>query len=447
MIDNHDKLCAQIQSSTHLKHISVIDCFYHLPITTKTPLSSRPQHSFAQSICLANTLLSQFSPIALIIVTPLHLPLLEGTTSTTATKYQSDVYRLRWCTAPSSCHPSIAPPLALILIFSRVSYHTDNVNCDAAHAALASVINPPISPDPINVMSTPVQPHAWSNIIEFVCHFIIAPVIADGTDHQTSASVFLTQPSPSEKDWSTEYKKDSDCNLMFNHLSTSNKPFLPDLINSVHKCFRAHLREKRIQLLHGKLTCYIPIGGNDRLVMLLIVPSGLRRIIFDAYHASGTGGHLGINTTLTVLRLRFLWPDMRSDILKWVRSCATCIQANNVTYTSRQLLHSWPLLTPFAIISADIWSPGDIVSPTGAKSILNVMCDMTQFIVSVALSHVNAAELARAVMESVLLKFGFCLVIVVDDDTKFMAIFESMTKALKIRLHRAAKRNHKAIGV
>ena len=75
------------------------------------------------------------------------------------------------------------------------------------------------------------------------------------------------------------------------------------------------------------------------------------------------------------------------------------------------------------------------------------MCDMTQFVVSVALSHVNSAELARAFMESVLLKFGCCLVVIVDEDTKFMAIFESTAKVLKLRLHRAAKRNHKAIGV
>ena len=108
--------------------------------------------------------------------------------------------------------------------------------------------------------------------------------------------------------------------------------------------------------------------------MLIIVPASMRKLIFDAYHASGIGGHLGINKTLVVLRLRFLWPDIRKDVIAWVRACAACIKANNVTYVSRQLVHSWPLLTPFAIISADIWSPGQIMSPTGAKCLLNCMC-------------------------------------------------------------------------
>ena len=50
-------------------------------------------------------------------------------------------------------------------------------------------------------------------------------------------------------------------------------------------------------------------------------------------------------------------------------------------------------------------------------------------------------------MESTLLKFGLRIVVVVNDDTKFVALFEGMAKSLNIRLHRVSKRNHKAIGV
>ena len=60
------------------------------------------------------------------------------------------------------------------------------------------------------------------------------------------------------------------------------------------------------------------------------------------------------------------------------------------------------------------------------------MCDMTQFVAYVALSYVSSAKLARAFMEGVLLKFGLCIVIVVGDDTKCMALFEAMAKSLNI---------------
>ena len=60
------------------------------------------------------------------------------------------------------------------------------------------------------------------------------------------------------------------------------------------------------------------------------------------------------------------------------------------------------------------------------------MCDMIQFIASVALSPINSAELSRAFVEGILLKFGLCIVIVVDDNKKRMALFERTAKSLNI---------------
>ena len=75
------------------------------------------------------------------------------------------------------------------------------------------------------------------------------------------------------------------------------------------------------------------------------------------------------------------------------------------------------------------------------------MCNMTQFVASVTLVHVNSAEVAGSFMEGVLLNFVLCIVIVVYDDSKFIALFKVMTKSLNIQLHRVSKSNHKAIGV
>jgi len=137
---------------------------------------------------------------------------------------------------------------------------------------------------------------------------------------------------------------------------------------------------------------------------------------------------------------------MRKEIITWVKGCLDCIRLQHNTQVSRQLVHSWPLLTPFAIISADIWSPGETTSNTGAKCILNCICNMSQFVVAVVVQHVNASELAREFM-AVLLMFGLCLAMVVDDASLFKGIFVLMAKSLAIRTHLAAKRNHKAIGV
>ena len=89
---------------------------------------------------------------------------------------------------------------------------------------------------------------------------------------------------------------------MLNHAITCSIPYTPELTNSIHKWFRAHLCENRIKLLNNKLVCYVSTGGNDKFVMLIIIPQDLCRIVFDAYHASGVGDHLGINKTIVALR-------------------------------------------------------------------------------------------------------------------------------------------------
>ena len=178
-----------------------------------------------------------------------------------------------------------------------------------------------------------------------------------------------------------------------------------------------------VRWLNGKLVCHIPVSGENRFVRVLLVPIGLRRILDEAYHASGAGGHMGIIKMLIVLRLRFLWPHMRAQIIAWVESCLMCVQVKCNTRVNQKLVHSWTLLTPFAMIAANIWCPGDTVSLTGMKFILNCMCNTTQFVISAALSQANRSILAKAFMENFLLKVGICIVLVVDDSNEFMGIF------------------------
>ena len=107
----------------------------------------------------------------------------------------------------------------------------------------------------------------------------MTPLLSAKHARTVEARVCLTQALPQQRDWSDAYKKDSDCNLILNHLSTSTKPFPPKLINAVHRCFCDHLRENRIKILNEKLVCYLPIGESNRLVMLIIVPYELRKLI------------------------------------------------------------------------------------------------------------------------------------------------------------------------
>ena len=58
----------------------------------------------------------------------------------------------------------------------------------------------------------------------------------------------------------------------------------------------------------------------------LLVPRPARESLFQAYHASLFGGHLGRNRTLARLSYRFYWSGMSDDVKDWLRQCTTCIK-------------------------------------------------------------------------------------------------------------------------
>ena len=58
----------------------------------------------------------------------------------------------------------------------------------------------------------------------------------------------------------------------------------------------------------------------------LLVPGPARESLFQAYHASLFGGHLGRNRTLARLSYRFYWSGMSDDVKYWLGQCTTCIK-------------------------------------------------------------------------------------------------------------------------
>ena len=83
----------------------------------------------------------------------------------------------------------------------------------------------------------------------------------------------------------------------------------------------------------------------------------------------------------------------------------------------------------------------------GRHHLMKSICDMTQFVVDIATEYITASHLAQLFMESVLLKFGLCAVLIVDADSKFKGNFVEMAECLNIKVHVAASCNHRTVGV
>ena len=73
------------------------------------------------------------------------------------------------------------------------------------------------------------------------------------------------------------------------------------------------------------------------------------------------------------------------------------------------------------------------------------MCDLTQFVIIVPVPYERAATLAEYFMQHVLLKFGICHLVILDDDSPFKGVFTAMCKSLHINYDILAIRNHKGL--
>ena len=84
---------------------------------------------------------------------------------------------------------------------------------------------------------------------------------------------------------------------------------------------------------------------------------------------------------------------------------------------------------------ADLWSPGMIEYENGDKgSLMNSMCDISQFVVFSSTITINASSLAAMFMSDMLLLFGMCSVVVVDDGSTFSHVLLQCVNFLKLTI-------------
>ena len=75
------------------------------------------------------------------------------------------------------------------------------------------------------------------------------------------------------------------------------------------------------------------------------------------------------------------------------------------------------------------------------------MCDLTQFTISSSTTYIQSETIAQLFIADVLLTFGMCSIVVIDDGNTFKCAFIEMCKKLKINHWCLARGNHRGISV
>ena len=115
----------------------------------------------------------------------------------------------------------------------------------------------------------------------------------------------------------------------------------------------------------------------------------------------------------------------------WCSQCAHCITYASGRTRESELNVSWPITLTFWIMRMDLWLLEAMVNADGEKGyLMNSMCDFTQYIISSATYKIDSTSLAQLFMSDIILSFGMCSVMFVDDGSPLLSAFTAMYLAL-----------------
>ncbi|EFO97374.1 hypothetical protein CRE_16625 [Caenorhabditis remanei] len=183
---------------------------------------------------------------------------------------------------------------------------------------------------------------------------------------------------------------------------------------------------------------FMMMGGELMLVTkygaaLRVVPAEKRKELFLEAHGGTFGGHWNPEKVDAMLGKKFWWPGMRAWIGKWSKECQQCLCGN-----AKRILTS-PLTPieasePLEIVALDLLDFG--LSSSGNRYVLSIVDLFSKYAGVVAIPNKSAETVAKAFLESWMLKEGrIPKAILTDQGLEFAnATFEKIATMSKIKL-------------
>ena len=190
---------------------------------------------------------------------------------------------------------------------------------------------------------------------------------------------------------------------------------------------------------------YVNQKSGDLEAVLCIPPSKID-FILDMYHGTLIGGHQGMNKTLRTLSSRYYCPKLADYIRAYIVGCHTCQLFKNSKrfhrpFHKRVYDISQPAL---ANVSMDIkYMPK---STKGYNYMLIILCEITNFLVTIPLKQATAPEVCKALVEEFIAYFSTPVRIVCDQDPAFMSsLCKYCFQQYKIQILTVSVTNHKSL--
>ena len=113
----------------------------------------------------------------------------------------------------------------------------------------------------------------------------------------------------------------------------------------------------------------------------MVVTLARRQLIIAQYYVNERfASHQGIIRTVSLLRNRFYWIWLTSDVANYIRACSTCQRSKNLPNVSILLNSIAPGRSWFECISLDLYGFGALPAYGSFRGILTVVDNFSNFI-------------------------------------------------------------------
>lgn len=175
------------------------------------------------------------------------------------------------------------------------------------------------------------------------------------------------------------------------------------------------------QITNNKLFRYTKSKGKLRsdYDWKEVVPSELRDAILTESHSSPMAAHLGTAKTYQRLKLRYFWPGMYQDTLKFISSCDICNAYKRPNSKTPGLMGSARICSrPFQCLSIDLVGPLPM-SRLQNTYLLVVVCYFTKYCFLFPLRRSTGKVIAQRLEDHVFLVHGIPQTILSDNGSPF----------------------------
>ncbi|GFT60659.1 transposon Tf2-9 polyprotein [Trichonephila clavipes] len=157
----------------------------------------------------------------------------------------------------------------------------------------------------------------------------------------------------------------------------------------------------------------------DGKLWLPVIPKHLRADILRHFHDAPTTGHLGFVKTYDRIRKRFYWPGMYRNVVRYVMHCRECQRRKSVPQRPPgRLVPIPPAIAPFHRIGIDLLGRFP-KSAHGNKWIIVCTDYSTRYAITKALPTAEVDEIAKFLLEEIVLRHGAPRVIITDRGAVF----------------------------